>query len=279
MIDQTTPSPLFSFSHAVRALRTLVAVTIALSAAMSFAESHARVSPAGVTYDATTRVFRLEAADTSYVIGINEKGGIQTLYWGKRLRAADHLGPAQGMPAAAAFDQPITTTPQEFVGWGGGLYVEPDLKITFPDGNRDLVLKYVSHTFDGDRLNLVMKDISREAYVTLEYELDQETGILRRSAKIENRTDQPFTIEQVAAGTWNLPRGTEYRLRYLTGRWAGEWNVQEQPIRPGETVLESRRGTTVPRTIRGSLSTSKERSIRTTGMSGSVPSAGAAHGK
>jgi alpha-galactosidase len=89
-----------------------------------------------------------------------------------------------------------------------------------------------------------MKDISREVYVTLSYEVDAETGILRRSATIENRTAAPFTIEQVAAGTWNLPRGTDYRLRYLTGRWAGEWNVKEQSVQPGKTILESRRGTT-----------------------------------
>lgn len=127
---------------------------------------------------------------------------------------------------------------------GGGLFIEPDLKITLPDGNRDLELKYISHRIDGNNLSIVMKDISREVYVTLQYQADEETGILRRSVEIENRTDAPLTIEQVAAATWNLPRGTDYRLRYLTGRWAAEWNVQEQLVRPGKTVLESRRGTT-----------------------------------
>ena len=32
-------------------------------------------------------------------------------------------------------------------------------------------------------------------------------------------------IEQAAAASWNLPRGADYRLRYLTGRWAGEWTL------------------------------------------------------
>ncbi|GGG74705.1 alpha-galactosidase [Edaphobacter dinghuensis] len=199
---------------------------------------------ATIRYDATTRIFRIDAANTSYVLGINENQQVQSLYWGKRLGADDTFPAAKAMPEAASFDLPITTTPHEFIGWGGGLFVEPDLKITFPDGNRDLVLKYVSHRIDGNKLDIVMKDISREVYVTLQYQADPETGILRRSADIENRTDSPFTIEQVAAATWNLPRGTDYRLRYLTGRWAGEWNVQKQDIHPGKTVLESRRGTT-----------------------------------
>jgi alpha-galactosidase len=204
----------------------------------------AQAQAASIDYDATTRVFRMDAAGVSYILGLNEAGEVQTLYWGKRPPQSDHFATAKQMPGAASFDLPVTTTPQEFVGWGGGLFVEPDLKITFPNGNRDLVLKYASHSIDGNRLSIVMKDIQLDVYVTLEYELDAETGILRRSANIENRTMAPFTIEQVASGTWNLPRGTDYRLRYLTGRWAAEWNVQQQPVHPGKTVLESRRGTT-----------------------------------
>ena len=201
-------------------------------------------TPASLSFDEASKVFRIDAAGTTYVMGVNSEGRLQALYWGKRLGVGDKFPEAKEKPEAAAFDRPITTTPQEFVGWGGGLYVEPDLKITFPDGNRDLALKYQSHSIAGDTLTIVMKDVSRDVLVTLHYQPDAETGILRRWATIENRTGTPFTIEQVSAATWSLPRGTDYRLRYLTGRWAAEWSVQEQPVHPGKTVLESRRGTT-----------------------------------
>ena len=210
-------------------------------------EPKLRAQPAApsMQFDVASKVFRIDAADTSYVMGINEQGALQALYWGKRLAASDRFAPAKAKPGFS-FDLSRTATPQEFVGWGGGLYVEPDLKITFPDGNRDLVLKYVSHSITGDVLRIVMKDIERDVYVTLEYQADAETGIMRRSAKVENRTPAPFVIEQAAAGTWSLPRGTNYRLRYLAGRWAGDWGLHESPVGPGKTVLESRRGTTGP---------------------------------
>jgi alpha-galactosidase len=226
-------------------IRKVLRLLVILAAASAYARNlRAQTQAASINFDATTHVFRMDAAMVSYVLGLNEAGELQTLYWGKRLQKSDHFSAAKQMPGAGAFDMPVSTTPQEFVGWGGGLFVEPDLKITFPNGNRDLVLKYASHSIDGNRLLIVMKDIQLEVYVTLEYELDAETGILRRSATIENRTKESFTIEQVASGTWNLPRGTDYRLRYLTGRWAAEFNVQQQPVRPGKTVLESRRGST-----------------------------------
>jgi alpha-galactosidase len=199
---------------------------------------------AAIRYDSATRVFRLDAAGVTYAFGVNEVGQLQSLYWGARLNAGDVFPGAHSQPERAAFDPSVNTTPQEFVGWGGGLYVEPDVKITFPNGNRDLVLHYVSHRIEGNRLLVTMKDISLDVLVDLEYEIDAGTGILRRSATIENQTDAPFTIEQAFAATWNLPRSNEDRLRYLSGRWAGEWNVQEQLVRPGKTVLESRRGTT-----------------------------------
>jgi alpha-galactosidase len=202
----------------------------------------AQSKDASIRFDKEAQVFRIDAADMSYMLGINEKKQVQTLYWGERLSGADTF--AHSDPGSSSFDASTNTTQQEFVSWGGGLYVEPDLKVTFPDGNRDLVLQYVSHTIEGNRLTLLLKDIAREVYVELPYQSDAITGILRRSAQVQNRTAAPLTIEQIASGTWNLPRGMDYRLRYLTGRWAGEWSLHEQTIQPGKTILESRRGST-----------------------------------
>jgi alpha-galactosidase len=200
--------------------------------------------PAQIRYDDTARTFRMDAADVSYVLGVNENGELQTLYWGKRLRPADPFPAAHSSAGSSAFDFSVNATPQEYVGWGGGLYVVPALKVTFPDGNRDLVLHYLSHSIRDNTLTIVLKDISRDVQIDLQYEVDPETGILGRSARIENGTKEPFTIEQVFAATWNLPSDTSYQLRYLTGRWAGEWNLQQEAIHPGKVVLESRRGST-----------------------------------
>src|SRR5271156_342627 len=199
---------------------------------------------AQIHYDQTANTFRMDAAGVSYVFGVNQSGGLQTLYWGKRLRASDPFPEAHADPGTSGFDLPVNATPQEFSGWGGGLVVVPDLKITFPDGNRDLVLHYVSHVVRDNVLTITLKDISRDVFVDLRYEMNSETGILARSASVENRTHEPFTIEQMFAATWNLPASSDYQLRYLTGRWAGEWNLQQGALHPGKVVLESRRGST-----------------------------------
>jgi alpha-galactosidase len=230
-----------------RAHRISLALACLVCVVGTASSAHSQAAGAAATqirYDQTAHTFRMDGDDVSYVFGVNQNGELQSLYWGKRLRPADPIPPARADGGSSAFDLPVNATPQEFAGWGGGLVVVPNLKITFPDGNRDLVLHYVSHTIQENTLTVSLKDISRDVVVDLVYRMDEQTGVLARSARIENRTNQPFTIEQVFAATWNLGPGNDYQLRYLTGRWAGEWNLQQTALHPGKVVLESRRGST-----------------------------------
>nr|WP_084080335.1 alpha-galactosidase [Edaphobacter aggregans] len=197
-----------------------------------------------VRFDAGSRVFRMDAAGVTYAFGVNDRQELQTLYWGGRLQESDGFVAAKAGHGVASFEAPANATQQEFSGWGEGLYSEPALKVSFADGNRDLVLHYVSHEVERDGVVVTLKDISRDVFVELHYSMDASTGVLGRSAVILNRTKAPVMIEQAAAASWNLPVGSDYRLRYLSGRWAAEWTLNEQKIAPGKTVLESRRGST-----------------------------------
>ena len=222
------------------AVRTLGAMLFAVIGAIGTA----RAADGSVRFDESSKTFRLDAAKVTYAFGVDDKGQLQSLYWGPRLGASDRLSAAVAPAPGDAIDGNINRVRQEYSGWGSGLYYEPGVKITFPDGNRDLVLHYVSHSIKGSILSVVLKDIERAILVTLEYEIDADTGIVRRSATITNRTSTPVIVEQANAATWFLPRSRDYTLRFLSGRWAAENSVNERPVQPGKTVLESRRGTT-----------------------------------
>ncbi len=208
-----------------------------------FALSMIALAQSAATFDKDSRVFRLDGGNVSYLFGVNSRGELQQLYWGGRLGANDHFPQAAAMREWASFDSSYTNTPEEYAGWGAGLFVEPALKVTFADGNRDLVLHYDSHEQTPNGVDVVLKDIKRSIFVTLHYSIDPASGILARSATIVNRETQPVTIEQAAAAAWALPPA-HYSLNYLTGRWAGEWTLTQETLHPGARVLESRRGTT-----------------------------------
>jgi alpha-galactosidase len=219
-------------------LRRMFSVFVLLSSAFV---TQAQTSSA--MFDEGSKVFRLDGGDVTYAFGVNARGELQQIYWGGRLGAADRI--PQAVPARewASFDSSYTNTPQEYAGWGAGLFVEPALKVTFADGNRDLVLHYDRHETTSDGFNVVLKDIKRQVFVTLHYSMDARSGILARSVTIENKEAQPITIEQAAAAAWALP-AAHYTLNYLTGRWAGEWTLTQESLHPGARVIESRRGST-----------------------------------
>ena len=217
--------------------------TFSVALALFAASLVASAQPAVTTFDPASKVFRLDGGGVSYVFGVNPRGELQQLYWGGRLAATDAFPQAAPMPDWASFDSSYTNTPQEYAGWGAGLFAEPALKVTFADGNRDLVLHYQSHAAVQNGFDVLLKDISRPIFVTLHYAIDPESGILARSATIENRGAETVTVEQAAAAAWALPPA-HYTLNYLTGRWAGEWNLTQEDLHPGARVIESRRGST-----------------------------------
>jgi alpha-galactosidase len=199
---------------------------------------------ASIHYDEAHRVFRIDAGKITYAFGVNGDGALQTLYWGSRLVQDDPVGPAVPPKSRSSFDPVGANTPQEYAGWGGPITVMPDLKLHFADGNRDLILRYDSYKIDKDGLQVSLRDAAANVTVALRYTVDSDTGIVGRSARIENHAAQVLTIDSAAAASWNLPPATDYSLRYLTGTWASEWHVRTRQITPGATVLESRRGST-----------------------------------
>src|SRR5271154_4564169 len=106
-------------------------------------------------FDAGAKVFRLDGGGVSYVFGVNTRGELQQLYWGGRLGATDSFPKARPAREWASFDSSYTNTPQEYAGWGAGLFNEPALKVSFADGNRDLVLHYESHAETANGFDVV----------------------------------------------------------------------------------------------------------------------------
>jgi alpha-galactosidase len=199
---------------------------------------------ADIQYFPERKVWVLEAGETTYAFGVNERGELQAIYWGQRVPHGADFRTPHGLPEIASFDLSTTTTPQEYPGWGAELYTEPALKATFADGNRDVVLHFVEQHLDGDTLEIVLKDVASALQVHLYYRIFPQTGILERWSRIENKTDQAITLESAQSASWTVPHGEGYGWHYLTGHWGAEWQLHSEPLQTGARIIESRRGST-----------------------------------
>ena len=215
----------------------LVALSL-LALAISSAQS--------IQYDESRKVWLLNTRVSSYAMGVSPEGQLQNLYWGGPLWRIADMPSAKIDEDISSFDPHEMLEAEEFPGWGGKHFYETDLKITRADGNRDLVLHYQSQRVERDTLFITLKDIKDDIEAVLEYRVFAEEGIISRRAVIHNKSNQPITLESAQSATWNLPPGDGYRLTYLSGRWAAETQVNQEPIHEGMKVLESRLGHTRP---------------------------------
>ena len=210
----------------------LLLITISIAAA----------SAQTIHYSDARKLWLITTPHSSYAMGIGPQGELQNLYWGGPLWRIEDLPAAREQKDISSFDPHQMLENEEYPGWGGPRYYEPALKITRADGDRDLVLHYVSHHIDGDTLEIDLKDIRDDIRVTLHYRVHPDTGIIERWSTIRNATQQPITIVSAQSATWHVPHGDGYRLSYLSGRWAAETQLNREEIHEGMKVLESRLG-------------------------------------
>ncbi len=218
----------------------------------------------GVLFSEIRKMFVLTTDNTAYCLGIDPENNVQHLYWGTRLPYEDDypdfrkIGPTVGIGknrenpsnlSLADFYYPYeagrAVINEEYVGWGGLNFVEPCLKLTFPDGVRDLVLKYDSHQIASDtKLFVTLKDAHYPLFVRLGYRVLPDVDLIVRWAEIENRCPESVWLESAQSAVWYAPNNQTYRLSYLAGRWANEFNLRQTMLSQGKKVMESRRGIT-----------------------------------
>ena len=68
--------------------------------------------------------------------------------------------------------------------------------------------------------------------------------MIERTAEIVNKGEHDIILEEALTGSTYLPKGNDYRLTYLTGKWAGETRIGQVMLPDTKMILESRRGTT-----------------------------------
>jgi alpha-galactosidase len=203
-----------------------------------------QIASAQIQYSEARKLWLITTPHTSYAMGVGPTGELQHLYWGGPLWRIEDVPAAEEQRDISSFDPHEMLENEEYPGWGGPRYYEPALKITRADGDRDLVLHYVRHRTNGNELEITVKDIRDDIEATLHYRAYPDASIIARWAVIRNGTNQKITVERAQSATWYMPRGTGYRLSYLSGRWAAETQLTQEPIQQGSQVLDSRLGHT-----------------------------------
>lgn len=196
-----------------------------------------------IHYDEKRRIFHLSAAGMSYVIGIAE-GQLQGLYFGKAIAAADPTNMIR-TGEHSSFDMDVRVERAEYPCFDGHSFCEPCLKIE-TDRARHAFFTYHGYTVTqepfGEKLSITLKDEQSRAEIELIYKLYEAYGLLERSAVIHAKAE--LELHSALSACVNLPADRSYHMRYLTGRWGGEFQINDCAVGTGVFAIQSKRGTT-----------------------------------
>lgn len=197
-----------------------------------------------IKYDENRKIWVLEARNISYALGVSETGLINNIYFGEKLPYISDYPEARNSRDWASFTSGEGRSKEEYMAWSKIKYTEPCIKATFHDNVRDVVLKYDSFDIKDNTLTVILKDVYYPLEVRLHYTVIEDCDLIERYAEIINKGTQGIRLENVLSGSIYVPRETSYRLSYLTGKWAGETQLNQVMVPETKIVLESRRGTT-----------------------------------
>jgi alpha-galactosidase len=189
----------------------------------------------------------LETQNSAYALGLNTSGLLTHRYWGVRLPNLEDYPAPVNPPPWSAFNNPEQLTPEEYPAYAGMKFIDPCLKLTFADGVRDVVLRFVKAeigTGKDTELKLIFSDAFYPLQLTLHYRTREEYDLIERWVTLHNQGTAAVNIERIFSAQWHLPSGDRYRLSHLAGRWLDETHIHREPLVQGIKTLESRRITT-----------------------------------
>lgn len=189
------------------------------------------------------KCFHLYTETTSYLFNI-EGDSVRNLYFGKAIDGAD-ADSLLSLSSHSSFDEDIRSEREEYHIWNGHGFHIPSLQ-AHGDAGRAFFCTYTGYEAkendDCDCLDIFLEDANMGVRVCLRYVLYRENSILARSVMIN--TDKKICLDKVSSAIVSLPCGQKSKARWLTGKWGGEFQINEREVDNGVFTIQGRRGIT-----------------------------------
>lgn len=220
-----------------------------------------------IQYNETSRIFKLDTCNTSYIIGIvDDESFVGHVYYGSRISDTDvsylmrtkeaPFVPSQNNRDRSSF---LDTFPMEYPGNGVGDYRESAIEILDQNGNTAVQPLYVGHkiyagkpeipglpaTFgtksDCQTLEILTEDKVLGLQVTLYYSVFPDVDIITRSVRVKNCATEPVYLTKVMSASVDMD-SEDYQMLTLHGSWGRERQIDYRTIGYGKQSVGSTRG-------------------------------------
>lgn len=219
-----------------------------------------------VSYTEKIKMFRLDAANTSYVFGVTDEGYLIHAYYGKKIEDDDltyllRLWENPWTSKTNARDKATFMDSQafEYPCHGTGDYREPCLTIMDNEGMTTTNLHYISHcifkgkpSLDGmpatfadeneaETLEITCIDEHTGLEAVLVYTAFNSLDVITRSVRLKNCGNSSLNVKRVLSACVDFDNDS-YDFITLNGSWARERAVERSRLHHGKQGIDSVRG-------------------------------------
>ena len=219
-----------------------------------------------ISFDENKKIFKLDTAKSTYLIGLSPEGYLGHIYYGERLnhpadnyllRMAEHpFTPSVNKREKAMF---LDFFPEEFPSGGVGGYRESCINIRDSHGCMGSEFFYHSHEIykgkhklsglpasfgtedEVETLDIHCRDEVLGLELILSYSVFEKENILTRSARVVNNGSQKVRIEKIYSACLDMDN-EDFEMISLHGGWARERHIQQCALHYGKQSAESARG-------------------------------------
>ncbi|MEP7253302.1 MAG: alpha-galactosidase [Ginsengibacter sp.] len=207
---------------------------------ISFIVLMSSVSQAQQTISITTN-------KTALVLQTDKDSSLVVSYFGKKLNSPEEYTAISSLDKFKVGSDDLYNKHEAYVASGSLNLLEPALSVTHSNGDKSVVLKYISHNTknidDNQTLtSILLKDNHYNFQVTLFYHTYKKENVIEQWSEIMHNEKGNIILNKYASANLTL-NGKAFYLQSHYSRAAQEMRDQEQKLSHGIFTLDSKLGT------------------------------------
>lgn len=177
----------------------------------------------------------ISTPNTSLVLNAPTGGELKYLYYGNKLNETD----LQNINGVKNCDHTAYPT------YGMNCPGETALAVRHGDGNMSTQMEVVSVSTDKENqatlTTVRLKDKVYPFYIDVRYKAYEDVDMIETWTEISHTEKKPVYLTQFASAYLPIRRGNVW-LSHLSGSWANEGQLTQEPLQPGMTIIKNKDG-------------------------------------
>jgi alpha-galactosidase len=193
------------------------------------------------------QTIEITTKNNALILQTDQDNSLLSCYLGKKLANAKEYAEINTLDKHKPGSDELYNKREAYIASGSLNLLEPALSVTHYNGDKSVVLTYVSHQVkkinnDQTLTSVVLRDVHYNLEVVLHYMTYDQEDVIEQWAEILNQEKGSIVLNKYASANLTLA-GKKFFLKIHHSGWGKEMQSEEQELLHGIRTLDSKLGT------------------------------------